>query len=84
MTSAELLEMVDRAIDRAVRQVLADDFVLNAFRHTRLRHLIRVELHQLERNLLDNGAGEYRFDADNLLRGWRPPEQRVSGGRPRR
>lgn len=69
LTSTELRRAADRAIDRVLCQVLADDRDMNARRRLRLGALLRCELDQVEQNFFDNGQGVVRFDVDVLFNG---------------
>lgn len=82
LTGAELGQALDRAIDRGVRQVLADDWRMTFDRCRRLHDVIRSEVDELERTLCDNGQGVIRFEFDFEFHGIDPmPRIRVAGGR---
>lgn len=83
MTGKEIREAVDRAIDRAIRQLRADSYEMTLERRRRLVRLVRQQLDELERNLHDNGEGSIAFDFEVFLRsrGKCLPELRVFGRR---
>jgi hypothetical protein len=83
MTDDELRRAADRALDRAIRRVMADDWRIHLSRRRhRLRDLMSGELEQLEQNLYANGEGIVTFQVDMLFDGYdRVPDLRVTAGR---
>jgi hypothetical protein len=82
MTDTDLRRAADRAIDRAVRQVMGDCTRMVArWRHSRLRTLMRAELEQLTKNLDANGEGVVTFAVEMIFRGKRLPDLVVSADR---